>query len=295
MTIAPYDIIIPAAKKDCQKVLENLPLLQENLPHRSIVVLASSEAAPLFQNISNVRFLDENRIVPGMTLKSVSDTIIRKGGKASRAGWYFQQFLKLGYATICSDDYYLLWDADTIPLRPLTFLDGTTMLFNRKEEHHPPYFETIRTLFHGKLAIPPNGEHPSFISEGMIIDRVIMQEMLQAILSSSGTKEPFWRIILGAIPEAELSRSGFSEFETYGYYLLNFHPDRYRERLLRTQRNGYKEFGRRLSVDELRKLPYDTISFEEWDRPSWKKALKHALKTIVPSPIWSVLKKCIPH
>ena len=39
----------------------------------------------------------------------------------NRVGWYLQQYLKLGVAVHIPDlsDYYLVWDADNIAVRPI--------------------------------------------------------------------------------------------------------------------------------------------------------------------------------
>lgn len=45
------------------------------------------------------------------------------------------------------DDYFLIWDADTIPLRKLEFFDGQgRMLLTKAEEYHPPYFQTYEKI-----------------------------------------------------------------------------------------------------------------------------------------------------
>ena len=75
----------------------------------------------------------------------------------------------------------------------------------------------------------------------------------------------FWQNILNAIDLKDLSGSGFSEFETYGTYLLNHYINLFVERPLITLRSGYSTYKRILNMDDLKMLPYDTISFENWD------------------------------
>jgi len=71
----------------------------------------------------SIEYLDEDTVVPGLSLAAVKNCIQAYGGKGDRAGWYFKQLLLLAYATQPEPyHYYLVWDTDTIPVRPLTFL-----------------------------------------------------------------------------------------------------------------------------------------------------------------------------
>ena len=63
----------------------------------------------------------------------------------------------------CKCDYYLSWDADTIPLRRLSFFRDEHPLFSQKQERHIPYFETLFNLLHLK----PFNDF-SFITEHMV-------------------------------------------------------------------------------------------------------------------------------
>lgn len=159
-----------------------------------------------------------------------------------------------------------MWDADTIPLSKINFLttDGK-MLFNRTDEHHLPYFQTIDILFNKEI----KHETKSFISEGMIINRSIMKELIRAISNNRNLYGNNWvEKILYAIPQQELSFSGFSEFETYGNYLINKYPNMYKERPLKALRYGMGRYGRILTHKELLMIDYcDTISFENWNKP----------------------------
>lgn len=70
--------------------------------------------------------LDENAVIPGITYKSLvgkSPGLQKYQGVSNRIGWYLQQYLKLGVALHIPDlsDYYLVWDADNIPVKPIKF------------------------------------------------------------------------------------------------------------------------------------------------------------------------------
>lgn len=258
-----YDIIIPVAKSHVEQLKVNLEFINKNLGHGKIILICSEETFAEFKDY-NVEFLDEDKLLQGMTLESVKQILAERNANPARAGWYLQQFLKMYYAVTCEKEHYLIWDADTIPLRPIYFLNQRgENFFNMKREHHVPYFETMQKLFDNRLQFinPKSTATPSFISEGMIVKAAVMRELIGEIGG-----ENFWKNILYAVNPKDLSGSGFSEFETYGTYLLNKYPQFLKPRPLRTQRNGMAIFKRVLSTDELNLLPYDTISFENWQR-----------------------------
>jgi hypothetical protein len=78
-----------------------------------------------------------------------------------RYGWYLQQLIKLsalGEAGLT--ETYLIWDADTVPLKPLSFTSGDRLKYYVATEHHIPYFTAIDRLL-GLRKITPH----SFISQ----------------------------------------------------------------------------------------------------------------------------------
>ena len=48
----------------------------------------------------------------------------------------------MSYSRICKDEYYLLWDSNTIPIRPINMFKNGHPLFDMKLEHHTQYFVT---------------------------------------------------------------------------------------------------------------------------------------------------------
>lgn len=179
--------------------------------------------------------------------------------KAKNYGWYFQQFLKLGFAlSDYAKDEYLVWDADTVPLNRLNFTDdnGNNYILVKKE-HHKPYFNTIDNLF--KVNQKANY---SFIAEHMVFNTEIVREMIKRIEENSEKQYKWVEQCIAAITDNTLQ--GFSEFETYGTYCLNYHPDKLIIRYLNTFRWGSLIYGISVSEKELNRLRFDldTVSFE---------------------------------
>ena len=101
----------------------------------------------------------------------------------------------------------------------------------------------------------------------MIIECKIMKEIINDIKNNNEIYGNSWiEKIIYAISLEDIDKAGFSEFKTYGNYILNKYPDKYKERNLKTLRNGMAKYGKILSYKELSKLDLDTITFENWNK-----------------------------
>lgn len=265
-----YDVLIPVAKKDTAFVknvvtyinrnligCENIYIVTNQKNFQKLQALASSE--------KNVKILDENALVPELNFGIVAECMEKKGaGKEDRVGWYFQQLLKFAFAkSQYAKEYYLTWDADTIPLTPISFFDGETPLFTKKIEHHKPYFVTLnRILGFGKLV------DFSFIAEHMIFKVPIVKEMLDAITVYPTSEGNNWvEKIMFACHFAPGQGPYFSEFETFGNYCVKYHPSLYQVRQLNTFRSAGMIRGRHINEKLLDRLAFDLniASFEAFD------------------------------
>lgn len=214
-----------------------MPFYQKNLNAKSIFVIAPKKIESEIKKIPGTLFIDEDTVYPELSYKSVSDIFCNICGDSSKTGWYLQQFLKLAWAYHCDDKYYVVIDADTFPLNPVPFIDENgKYLFTKKIEYNKPYFDTIKKLFNGEIKREGNF---SFISENMIFDCDYVKEMLNKIENNCQLQgNNFFEKIIYAINPCDVLQSGFSEFETYGNYMLATHPDRCAMRTLRTQREA---------------------------------------------------------
>ena len=61
----------------------------------------------------------ESNVLPEWDLERVGE---RLGHYKTRAGWYYQQFLKLSFGDFVKCDSYLIWDADTVMLQEIVLL-----------------------------------------------------------------------------------------------------------------------------------------------------------------------------
>ena len=215
---------------------------------------------------SNVVLLDENILVEGLSYQNVH-TVLKCYGAERITGWYFQQFLKLGFArTSYAKANYLSWDADTIPLSPIKFEEDSKLCFDCKKEYHEPYFTPIKRLLGLHKIIDE-----SFIAEHMLFEKRIVEEMICKIENQNDvTGNSWWKKILTSCDYSH-SLNSFSEFETYGTYAYSKNPNKYKLRHLATFRKGGLINGRFISDRMLDKLSFDldTISFELRDTPAF--------------------------
>lgn len=251
--------------------------LRKLVPFRALCVLApDKDCQEMRARLGpEVRIVPEDEFIPGMTLGQVRQ--FKAPAFPRAAGWYFQQFLKLQYALVePEDDYYLIWDADTVPLRPLRFFDEQgRMLLTRATEHHAPYFETYRRLL---------GEEPhrecSFIAQHLLVQKSVARELLGRIEQRiAGEGNWAWKI-LRSLPET--GDNLFSEYETYGHYLKNHH----RERVVLMERpwlrDGTRWTGGRMPTAkdlEILARDYEFVAFERMDR-GWRRIVRAALMRI---------------
>ncbi len=257
-------------------VEQYLPILEIGLQYirrfikpDKITIIASKYCLEKINNIGfvgeDVVLLDEDSVVEGVTLDYVRSLVESRGGKASRAGWYFKQLLNFAYAMRPETmDYYLTWDIDTIPVRPISFFDENgRMLLARKSEYHKPYFHTIEALIGLKREVDF-----SFIAEHMMFKREYMLDLLRLIVRSESLDgKIFVKNVVTAIQSDHITGSGFAEYETYGTYVYKKFPEAILVRDISSVRWGTDLCGLAPSVSDLYTLStrYSWASFESWE------------------------------
>lgn len=266
-----YNIILPIAFKDYAFLNKTCRYLCKNLSAEHIYIITNDKRKkflPAFvRNNTKFSIIDENTLVEGLNFMGVNSILKSQRREHTNTGWFFQQFLKMGFAMskYCNTDYYLSWDADTIPLNKIDFFDGEGRpYFTMKKEYHEPYFESTKLLLGiGKV------NQRSYISEHMMFNKRIMCEMIDAISHSECFGSSWYEKILNSIVPEAVSTNSFSEFETYGSYCKVYYPNSYLERTISSFRRGGLIQGRFVSERILHSLAdeFDIASFEIYDRP----------------------------
>lgn len=239
------------------------------------IISRNSTLHSLKQNYSYINhlvFLEEDKVIPNVTLEKLKIYFEKRYSDKNRAGWYYQQFLKIQLCNFVDSSNYLIWDSDTVPLRKIDFFEDDKILFHTSSEKHKPYFDTLNRLL-GLGKTNPK----SFITEHLMVYRPEMIKLIETIQKQNPNQQwPF--TILDAVDNENLSKSGFSEYETYGTYAIQASADLYKIRTevqqLKTYRHGTRLFSTKPNSHDLNLLAvlnYDYVTFEVWDTQTVKK------------------------
>ena len=198
---------------------------------------------------------------------NAKDKIIQKLDKNNqhRVGWYLQQFVKI--AAVLENDpasTVLIWDADTVPLKTLEFIDAQgKLMYYQGEEYRKSYFDFIELALGLKRT-----QDFSFVAQSLTTKVSWVKELFSSLEGS--TKMPWIDAILFHINPTE--PAGFAEFETLGTWIWHHHRDEIEINNRPWYRNGLSLVGNplKLSPAVWRGLAksYDFISFEAWDAKS---------------------------
>lgn len=232
--ISEFDALIMVTPADYLRLKRHYVRMADNLPARRVLFVGSAKVGELVAASGlgdQIGFVCEDDILSFDEVHGVMKDVMRDllGGQElprGVTGWYYQQFLKMQYARICRDAYYLVWDGDTIPCVPFSMFreESGAPYLDVKTEHHEEYFVTLSKLFPGMGKCMQK----SFISEHMLMRCDIMRQMVEEIegnaLLPGGA---FWEKILRAIGADRIQESAFSEFETYGTYVCLKYPAAY--------------------------------------------------------------------
>jgi hypothetical protein len=250
-------------------------------PKRIVVAVPAEDRSAVQAGLgSAIQVIDENVLLRGLDRESFRRRPIPFFPRSF--GWYLQQFLKIEYCRQSEAQHCLVWDADTVPLLPLQFLDADGRMFlTTAKEFHTPYFYTIQKLL-GRAA----PSKTSFISQHMFVDCSSMRAMCRLIEERHAVAH--WTDALGRILEKHPDRANlFSEYETYANYMLLFEPDKVVTRELSWARcESTKSWGTpRRQLAEAHKSGLSFSAYESKDA-AWSRAL---LKSLEKSP--EVVKK----
>lgn len=217
----PVDVVTAARSADLRILRLALAGLRRFVQMKRLYVITAAANFGRFQKVlgPEVELLDEDSMTPGLTLRQLRSLALP--GLPKAAGWYLQQFDKLAFSfRQTDDDYYLIWDSDTVPLRPLEFFDAEgKMCFTISDEEHPPYLENFRKLIRQE----PLREF-SFIAQHMIVQKSIVREMLGRIESNFPGNDSWAGKIMRNLEGTHSNL--FSEYETLGHYVKANYPER---------------------------------------------------------------------
>jgi Family of unknown function (DUF6492) len=223
--VPPIDIVIPAHPKDRPTLGPAVRGALRYLEPIGRLYVVSRE--PFASPDARVVWVPEPAGERFPSLEQVRARLGRDGADTSRASWIYQQLLKLG-----ADEYidglsaqFLVVDADVLFLRPVSFRAGPGIRFTYApaSEHWPPYRDA-----YARLLGAPAATAGSLVAHHMLYDRGLLSELRSEIERRSGIR--WHEAYADATDPAE--PSSISELNTYGWWVLDRHPDAARARPL---------------------------------------------------------------
>lgn len=225
------------------------------------VIVPKSEIKKFIKISPNVySVLSEESFIQDFNKYILKKNIIINNFSQRRFKWYLQQFIKLAsLEKMKNDDIFLLWDADTIPLRNLNFFYEDKLLFYKSGEYTKTYFEFIESF----LGLKKKNNF-SFIAQCFVCKSKWSKSFFLTI--EKKWKKNWKHALIDNINFNEFN--GFSEYETLGTFIYSKY-----KREIKVLDNKWTRFGIKLivSVNNFKifqfflKRYYDFISFEHWD------------------------------
>lgn len=250
------DILIPVIEKD----LEFLPLVidsaRENICHpigKIIIVAPDNDKIKKVCVHKGCEFINENSVLP-----FTKNDINYSTEAWDRSGWLFQQFLKLSGDTLCTENHYLVMDADTVLIRPHVFKHNQKTVFYCRRVRLLEYFRTYQRLLGVRATAPL-----SFVAHYMLFEKSLLTKLKKEIENKNQTS--WYTAILNSINK--LLPITFSEFETYGNHFYSKYPD---QMIIEPARNlSLKRLeNREISLLNLKQFTnnYRSVSLHSWNQ-----------------------------
>jgi hypothetical protein len=217
------DIVIVFHSKDI-KVLPYCLKGLSNIKEKQNVYLVSNE--PI--NYENTTYIDE-KLFP-FTKKDIESYLYEKD--YFRAGWYYQQLLKLyAYLVIPNlSDSFLILDTDTVFLNEISFFDNGKPLYATGREYTESYFIHMNKLVPGLVKQFPE---KSGIVHHTLFQKKFLKEIFEKVESYHNVL--FWKAMMQFVDKETAYQSGMAENETYFTYIFQFHKEEVEIRELRWQ------------------------------------------------------------
>ena len=155
--IYDYDLVIPITVSSINTFLSHKKFFNKFLNYSNIVLIGKKDIDTTIVDDNSIEYIPEDNLI---SKQKINEFLLKNRNiETNRDGWYEQQFLKMAHSRICKKEYYLVWDSDTIPIKPIKMFEDDHPIFDMKIEHNLPYFNTMDRLIPGL-----NFSNMSFIS-----------------------------------------------------------------------------------------------------------------------------------
>jgi hypothetical protein len=273
MEMLPY--LLVAEKSILKLIGQTVSALEKYANPAGIYIVIPSGQLKAFgaRLTDRVILVPEEDVLPDWSLARVRSMLPKR---PERAGWYLQQFLKLSFFKHVEVPRYVIWDADTVMLKPPVLERNARVVMNTAKEYHQPYFDTFQRLFGVVPTLPL-----STISQYMLIDSAICMKMQQEICTR-GQREDWVEVLLSGLPGKSISE--FSEYETYANYLAHINRSG-----IELQSSKWFRYGSEILADpesvsleqiETRFAGYSHVAFERHRSTFARRLGSHILLTL---------------
>mmetsp|Transcript_43848 Transcript_43848/g.105797 ORF Transcript_43848/g.105797 Transcript_43848/m.105797 type:complete len:499 (-) Transcript_43848:101-1597(-) len=253
------DVVIPTARLTCVNpmAIRNLNYFQG--PRRIFIITPFDVSlCSIFEEMAeNVVCIPESNFSSHLSIENVTEMMpeeLRAGKR--RAGWYFQQFIKLGVSQWIKDlsAYYIVWDGDFIPIngrpwvyqrRNQTFLSTDLGIGGGNKNIHLSmscYKQTYKNFFGNPGHVAP--DETSHVVHQMVMSKKEVIHMLVEMTARKtnytgdsnilGPPATVWAgaIIASVIESFHLpirhkrkrcDKVGFSEYHSYASFVHDVH------------------------------------------------------------------------
>lgn len=215
-SIEPIDVIIPVHEKDIHMLEPCIHSIKKYLKHpidNIFIISSSNKNIKKISDNNRCVFVDENSIIPNFSKSDICYFVDNN----DRSGWLYQQIIKLSADIISDKNHILVMDSDTIFNRPVKYIHKGKNIINISDEHYETYYRVYRQLLNEDVV-----SKESFVSHTMLFERQVLIELKKKLEQLHHDK--WFNVILNNVDYKDIS--GFSEYETYGNYILNHYPEK---------------------------------------------------------------------
>ncbi len=207
---ADIDVVIPCIEKDKRTLDLCIEGIRKNGKDiRRIIVVSNKRLTEKAEWFDERKYPFSKEDVASCVYGTNDSTL-------PRVGWLFQQLLKL-YAPLAIpgiSDKVLLLDADTIFLRPVTFVeDDGVANYNVGSEFFPEYFTHMKKLLPDLYKVFPGY---SGICHHMLIQGHVIEALFREVEELHS--QPFWKVCLEKVDSKTCM---MSEYEIYFNYVFS--------------------------------------------------------------------------
>ena len=241
-----YDLVIPAARKDYNKIQYLVRSAREFLSPQpeNIYVVSKNHVG-----IDDVEWLPEYEVMP---LNPVAVRHVR------RPEWIYQQFIKL-FLTATKNDNYFVVDSDVIFNKKIELFseEGKTYLFQGTDQNHPPYFRVMELL----LGYGREHDH-TFIVDFMMFNKNISKDLLGTIEMSI---EEFYHWCAIKLSDGHLL---LADYEIYGQFAYKQYRNQHELKRIKDSIDGryteYENMEIEYKIEQMKNKDVDIFTIHTW-------------------------------